>query len=425
MGYRLRPGVAASVYLAYTLEIDSELAIPAGTRAQSVPGPGELPQTFETAAELDAHGRWNVLKPRFSQPKFITKKKAEGLADPLDLYFKGITTLLKPGDPLLFVFGQSSKQQVFRRVARVEPEIEENRIRVALQVPVNIAPLLDSKRSVFDETIATVRKIITHYSRLDAFEVSSRSAAARRVTQNLDQWIGDINTFPSPLPETPETKLNDLLDGLTTLLGDRPLGVKEVINPMEATGGADKESRDQSRRNAPLAVTALDRLVSTQDYADFARTFAGIAKAGATQLPDGRQQIVYLTIAGADDIPIDLNSDLWRSLHAALRRFGDPYQPFQIAMRELVLLVVSANVSVHPDYQWEKVEPQVRAALLDAFSFERRDLGQSSAIGSRARGGFARWRGARSARRPVRPDRPYGRCAARQLVSFDRAAQHP
>jgi hypothetical protein len=56
----------------------------------------------------------------------------------------------------------------------------------------------------------------------------------------------------------------------------KPLGVKEVINPIRASGGADQETRDQARRNAPLAVMALDRLLSTRDYADFARTFAGI-----------------------------------------------------------------------------------------------------------------------------------------------------
>jgi predicted phage baseplate assembly protein len=65
-----------------------------------------------------------------------------------------------------------------------------------------------------------------------------------------------------------------------------PLGVKEVINPLRASGGADRENRDLARRNAPLAVMALDRLVSTQDYADFARTFAGVGKAAAARLSD-------------------------------------------------------------------------------------------------------------------------------------------
>ena len=165
-----------------------------------------------------------------------------------------------------------------------------------------------------------------------------------------------------------------------SLLSTRPLGAKEVINPLLASGGADKETRDQARENAPLAVMALDRLVSVQDYEDFTRVFAGIGKARAAELSDGRRQIVHLTIAGADDIPIETHSDLYRNLTEALRRFGDPYQPFRIELRELKLLVLSARVRIHPEYLWEKVEPKIRAALLDTFSFERRELGQDALL---------------------------------------------
>jgi predicted phage baseplate assembly protein len=165
-----------------------------------------------------------------------------------------------------------------------------------------------------------------------------------------------------------------------TLLSTRPLGVKSVTNPMPATGGADRESRDQARRNAPLAVLALDRLVSTTDYADFARTFAGIAKASAARLSDGQRRLVHLTVAGADDIPIDKTSDLYRNLNKALRDFGDPHQPIQVALRTFLLLVIEARVRILPDYLFEKVEPKIRAALLDRFSFERRELGQDALL---------------------------------------------
>ncbi|MEP7217454.1 MAG: putative baseplate assembly protein [Bacteroidota bacterium] len=161
-----------------------------------------------------------------------------------------------------------------------------------------------------------------------------------------------------------------------SMLATRPLGVKEVINPLRASGGADRESRDQARGNAPLAVMALDRLVSVRDYADFARTFAGIGKASAARLSDGRHQLVHLTIAGADDIPIDKTSDLYANLTEALLKYGDPHQAIRVEIRGLLLLVISARVRIHPDYQWESVEPKIRAALLDAFSFGRRELGQ-------------------------------------------------
>ncbi|GAB4205497.1 MAG: hypothetical protein OHK0022_31660 [Roseiflexaceae bacterium] len=168
--------------------------------------------------------------------------------------------------------------------------------------------------------------------------------------------------------------------GAITLLASRPLGVKGVINPLPATGGADRESRDQARQNAPLAVAALDRLVSVQDYEDFARTFAGIGKASAHRLSDGQRTVVHVTVAGEQDIPIAPTSDLYRNLREALFAYGDPALPVRVALRELLTLVVDAGVALLPDYLWEAVEPQIRAALLDTFGFAHRSLGQDALL---------------------------------------------
>ena len=171
-------------------------------------------------------------------------------------------------------------------------------------------------------------------------------------------------------------KIGNVAPGKISMLAARPLSVKEVINPQRATGGADSESRDQARKNAPLAVMALDRLVSTRDYADFARTFGGVGKAFSLRLSDGIREVVFVTIVGASDIPIDNNSDLLRNLRLALTDFGDPAVPVRVAVRELLLLVISARVRLQPDYVWEKVAPKIRSKLLDSFGFEARDLGQ-------------------------------------------------
>lgn len=161
-----------------------------------------------------------------------------------------------------------------------------------------------------------------------------------------------------------------------SLLLDKPLGVKEVINPLRASGGADREGLDQGRKNVPIAVKALDRLVSVQDYEDFSRTYTGIGKARAAELTDGRRQLVHVTIAGTDNIPIDEYSDLFINLHRALYAFGDPHQPIQLAVRELMLMVISADIRILPDYQWAPVEAQLRKTMLDSFSFARQELGQ-------------------------------------------------
>jgi hypothetical protein len=159
-------------------------------------------------------------------------------------------------------------------------------------------------------------------------------------------------------------------------LATRPLGLKGVINPLPATGGVDPDRRDDIRRNAPLAVTALDRLVSVKDYADFARTFAGIAKASAARLSDGERQLVHLTVAAAGDAPLDPGSSLLGRLEQALRLHGDPQQALQVAVREPRFLIIKAGVQVAADHRWQDVAPRIRATLLDALGFDRRSLGQ-------------------------------------------------
>lgn len=165
--------------------------------------------------------------------------------------------------------------------------------------------------------------------------------------------------------------------GQISQLLSRPLGVKGVNNPMEASGGADRETRDQARRNAPLAVMSLDRLVGIRDYADFTRTFAGIGKAVSSKIASGGSERIYVTIAGAEDVAVPESSDLYRNLLAALRTYGDPALGITVQSRDLLVLVLVARVWILSDYLWEDVSARTRAALLDRYSFERRDLGQS------------------------------------------------
>ncbi len=164
--------------------------------------------------------------------------------------------------------------------------------------------------------------------------------------------------------------------GQISTLGSKPLGVKEVSNPRAASGGADRESRDQARRRVPLATRALDRLVSVEDYTDFSVLYAGIDKAHAARLSDGGRDVVHVTLAGAGDAPIDPQSSLYRNLKTALAEFGDPSVPVVLAAREAAYLFLSAKVSAHPDHLWEDVEPPLRAVLLERFGFAARDLGQ-------------------------------------------------
>jgi predicted phage baseplate assembly protein len=127
VGYTPRPGVAADVYLAFTLDDqnkESVLDVPLGTRAYSQPGPGETMQAFETSEVLRGRPRWSAMHVRQTAPQQVSSTTHE-------LYFKGITTGLRAGDALLFEF---DKQQILHKIAKVEPLPQENRTRVELQI---------------------------------------------------------------------------------------------------------------------------------------------------------------------------------------------------------------------------------------------------------------------------------------------------
>ncbi|MGW6153545.1 putative baseplate assembly protein [Streptomyces sp. NPDC055144] len=163
----------------------------------------------------------------------------------------------------------------------------------------------------------------------------------------------------------------------------RPLGVTAVTNPRPATGGADADGPGLTRRTIPLAVSALDRLVSAADYEDFARSRAGIGRAAARELFDGRRRVLHVTVAGTDDVPLDgdgAGSATLRALRGALTEYGDANLPVRVDVRELVLLLVAARVKVAPDHAWEFVEPRLRQVLLRRLGYEGRELGQPARL---------------------------------------------
>ncbi|MBN1204058.1 MAG: putative baseplate assembly protein [Myxococcaceae bacterium] len=113
IGYELNPGVAASTYLAFSMEeaLGAPLSarVPRGTKVQSLPGQEELPQTFETAEELEARVEWNALRPRAAQPQVLRVSGGTlyhegldgGLVPATQIVFAGTATRLSAGDLLL------------------------------------------------------------------------------------------------------------------------------------------------------------------------------------------------------------------------------------------------------------------------------------------------------------------------------------
>ncbi len=160
------------------------------------------------------------------------------------------------------------------------------------------------------------------------------------------------------------------------MLMTRQLGVKGVTNPLAAKGGDDRESLNDARQNAPLTVLTLDRIVSLQDYQDFARAFAGIAKALATWAWSGQTRSVFVTVAGPNGAEIRPDSDLYKHLLSAMQKAGDPYIPIRAESYRKALFRIAVRVKLKPDYLSEKVLDEVKNSLRSHFSFNARDFGQ-------------------------------------------------
>jgi uncharacterized phage protein gp47/JayE len=157
-----------------------------------------------------------------------------------------------------------------------------------------------------------------------------------------------------------------------SVLQSRPTGIREVTNPLAASGGTDPEAQDQARLHAPLRVRTLDRIVSARDYEDFALSVVGIAKAQAVPLWQGEHRIVGLTVAAAD--AVTLSTEQLEQLSDAIRESKDPAQRFLVGNATTVPFVLGVEVLPHADYDSTVVLESVEEALVAAFSFDQRAL---------------------------------------------------
>lgn len=162
-----------------------------------------------------------------------------------------------------------------------------------------------------------------------------------------------------------------------SLLMTRPLGVKSVINPTAPEGAQDPETRDQARQNAPLTVLTLDRVVSLQDFEDFARAFSGIGNAQAILLWDGKRRIVHITVAGANGTAVPDSSTLMTNLRNAIAAACDPTQHYQIVSYKPLTFNLIAKVKIDEAYMPDNVTAKIMKLVTDAFSFVQRGFGQA------------------------------------------------
>ncbi len=168
--------------------------------------------------------------------------------------------------------------------------------------------------------------------------------------------------------------------GQLSLALDRPLGLKEVTNPLPADGGSDAETSKTARRNAPIYTLTLGRVVSVTDYRDFALGYPGVAMADARWIWRGEARRIVVTVAGDGGKAVPKGGTLHAALLDAYRRYGDPLVMFDLVSYQPRTFRLGIRVAVDDACDEAQVLKDVETALREAYSFENRDFAQPVAL---------------------------------------------
>jgi chitodextrinase len=241
VGYELGPGVAATAHLAFTVDDRppppgmgpqiEEAVVPKGTKVQSIPEQDQLPQTFETSAELVGRPEWNALRPRLKRPQPLSLNSDH-------VHVEGVAPGVEAGDRLLITVPRSGGQPtgVDHRVVtvsavRIESELARTRLDlspdpkpappfVVPQLPPAVV-LLDPKLRLTAQVMVQQLKGKVWKERQLRRQIRIPYWKHRDLTHAWDRFVEDFEPFdvlepdppppppppPPPAPLTPPTGL--------------------------------------------------------------------------------------------------------------------------------------------------------------------------------------------------------------------------
>jgi predicted phage baseplate assembly protein len=146
---------------------------------------------------------------------------------------------------------------------------------------------------------------------------------------------------------------------LSVILKSWP-GLKGIVNPVAAGGGADPDPPDQIKTYAPQSVLTFGRAISADDYEAIAAEAPGVARARAYWSWDAMQDRMMVKIYVGDDATAVADAQ------TALANAGDPNRPVNVLPAAAVPVTLSLTVIVDPTYVLANVSAAVTTALIDA-----------------------------------------------------------
>jgi hypothetical protein len=161
-----------------------------------------------------------------------------------------------------------------------------------------------------------------------------------------------------------------------TLPKRKPLGVRSMANPLDATGGVDPENLNDARENAPSTVLTMGRIIGRKDLEDFARAFAGVGKSSAQEVFDKQIQLLLLTVGSSEETPFDTTSEAYKNLLLAVNSSSEPDLKIRVLTYNPKTFDVTARIQIDAAYVSEDVISAAEDELIAEFSFATRKFAE-------------------------------------------------
>ncbi|WP_227243355.1 baseplate J/gp47 family protein [Paraburkholderia caribensis] len=322
LGYEARPALSATTTLVFTVdEADATGAsrqVPQGTKIASVPAQNELPQVFETDADLEARREWNALRPALQKDWQTIDDKAPEL----DVEVADLSMAVKVGDAVIVWSGKDSKKPwLYARVLAVvrkpdshPPDTTPSRTVITLASMVAVEATNTTAEARFKNHLIVLGE------RAAAFGVNAP----------------DPSLFPKPVPDHPS--IGDQSVDLDAVHAD---AVKGAFVLFERTTGALGLARIAEVKEWGVTGGGLSAKVTHIGIVDFDLKphFKGHIRTTAIYLETGRYALLQydrdepmpgpsqadrITVAGAVSLPsgrrVVLSGEQW----VAKGTQGDP-----------------------------------------------------------------------------------------------------
>ena len=139
----------------------------------------------------------------------------------------------------------------------------------------------------------------------------------------------------------------------------RPVaGLRRVVNPVAAGGGADADQPKDIRRNAPNSALLLGRAVSVPDFEALAREFGGVINAHVEWAWDETSQSAVVKVWFISD-----GGDIAKALRAFLIGQADPHTPLVAEEAKAQPSQLIIDLEIDPRFNTQDVIEQVKQAL--------------------------------------------------------------